>query len=213
MKTDELIAMLAAANTPVDPAAPRRRTLLALALALPVSVLFTVAVLGVRPALGSALLLPAFWVRELFCAAVSAAAALCAVRLAHPGCRLGRAPLGVIVPVLVLWLLAVVLLAEAPPPARASLLLGQTALVCPWLIALVSAPLFFAFLWLTRQMAPTRLRLAGAAAGLAAGALGALVYTLHCPELAPSFLAIWYVLGMLLPALAGALLGPRVLRW
>jgi hypothetical protein len=62
-------------------------------------------------------------------------------------------------------------------------------------------------------MAPTRLRLAGAAGGLAAGAAGALVYTLHCPELAAPFLASWYVLGMLIPTAAGALLGPRLLRW
>jgi hypothetical protein len=27
------------------------------------------------------------------------------------------------------------------------------------------------------------------------------------------FLAVWYVLGMLIPAGAGALLGRRVLRW
>jgi hypothetical protein len=40
-----------------------------------------------------------------------------------------------------------------------------------------------------------------------------LVYTLHCPELAAPFLGLWYVLGMLLPALAGAALGPWLLRW
>jgi hypothetical protein len=27
------------------------------------------------------------------------------------------------------------------------------------------------------------------------------------------FLAIWYLLGMLIPTLLGALLGPRLLRW
>ena len=52
-----------------------------------------------------------------------------------------------------------------------------------------------------------------AAAGLAAGAVGALVYTLHCPELEAPFLALWYVLGMLLPAALGAWVGPRLLRW
>jgi hypothetical protein len=28
-----------------------------------------------------------------------------------------------------------------------------------------------------------------------------------------SFLGLWYVIGMLIPAAAGALLGPRLLRW
>jgi hypothetical protein len=91
--------------------------------------------------------------------------------------------------------------------------MGQTALVCPLLIALVSTPMFIAFVWLMRSLAPTRLRVAGAAAGFAAGAIGALVYSLHCPEYAAPFLGLWYVLGMLLPTLVGALAGPRLLRW
>ncbi|MDQ2821723.1 MAG: DUF1109 domain-containing protein, partial [Pseudomonadota bacterium] len=40
-----------------------------------------------------------------------------------------------------------------------------------------------------------------------------LVYCLHCPEMSPVFVGTWYVLGMLVPALAGALLGPKVLAW
>jgi hypothetical protein len=62
-------------------------------------------------------------------------------------------------------------------------------------------------------MAPTRLRLAGAAAGFAAGAVGALVYSVHCPELAAPFLGVWYLLGILIPTAVGALLGPRLLHW
>ena len=64
-----------------------------------------------------------------------------------------------------------------------------------------------------RELAPTRLRLAGAAAGALAGGAGAAVYALHCPEFGAPFLAVWYVLGMALPVAAGAWLGPRVLRW
>ena len=44
-------------------------------------------------------------------------------------------------------------------------------------------------------------------------ALGALAYALHCPEMAAPFLAVWYLAGMSVPTLAGAWLGPRVLRW
>ena len=55
--------------------------------------------------------------------------------------------------------------------------------------------------------------LAGAAAGLLSGTGGALIYTLHCTEMAAPFLAIWYLLGILIPAAVGALLGPRLLRW
>jgi len=64
-----------------------------------------------------------------------------------------------------------------------------------------------------RGLAPTRPAQAGGAAGLLAGAAGAAVYALHCPEMAAPFLGIWYVLGMAIPALLGAVLGPRLLRW
>jgi hypothetical protein len=64
-----------------------------------------------------------------------------------------------------------------------------------------------------KGLAPTRLRLAGAAAGFVAGATGTLVYCVHCPEMAAPFLGFWYVLGMLIPTTVGALLGNRLLRW
>lgn len=80
-------------------------------------------------------------------------------------------------------------------------------------ILLLSLPAGGGMLLVMRQLAPTRLRLAGAAAGLVAGSGAALVYTLHCPELALPFVALWYLGGMLLPALLGAIIGPRLLVW
>jgi hypothetical protein len=68
-------------------------------------------------------------------------------------------------------------------------------------------------MWALKGLAPTRLRLAGAAAGWLSGALAALVYCLHCPEIEAPFVGIWYLLGMSIPTLAGGLLGPRLLRW
>jgi hypothetical protein len=93
------------------------------------------------------------------------------------------------------------------------LLLGGTFKVCPFLIALVATPLLFAMLWIAKGLAPTRLRRSGAAAGFVAGALGALVYSLHCPELAPPFIGTWYLLGVLIPTGIGAVIGPQALRW
>jgi hypothetical protein len=112
-----------------------------------------------------------------------------------------------------MWILAGAVLLAAPPQKRAHLLFGGTAAVCPFLIALVAAPLFIAFIWVLRDLAPTRLRLAGAAGGFLAGSFGALAYSLHCPELAPPFIGVWYLLGMLIPTAVGALLGPRLLGW
>ena len=74
-------------------------------------------------------------------------------------------------------------------------------------------PVFAAAMVALRSLAPTRPAWAGAAAGALAGGAGAAVYALHCPELAAPFLAVWYVAGMGLPVLLGAVLGPRLLRW
>ena len=112
-----------------------------------------------------------------------------------------------------MWALAAFALIDAQPSGRAALVFGQTWKTCPFDIALLSLPAFGAMLWAMKGLAPTRLRLAGAAAGLASGALAAIVYTLHCPEEAAPFVGTWYVIGMLIPAAAGALIGPRVLRW
>lgn len=74
-------------------------------------------------------------------------------------------------------------------------------------------PTFAAVFWAARGFAPTRPRLAGAAAGLFASALATIAYCVHCPEMSPAFWSIWYAIGMLLPAALGAWLGPRLLRW
>jgi hypothetical protein len=213
MNTDELVSVLARGAEAVDPHAPARRYLLAVALGTVASVLLTAALLGLRSTLVDDLAAPMFWAKELFCVALAAAGVLVVKRLARPGTKLGLAPLGIVLPVLALWLLASFALYTAEPGARAQLVLGHTARVCPFLIALVSAPLFVAFMWSLRDLAPTRLRLAGAAGGFGAGAMGALAYSLHCPELAAPFVGIWYMLGILIPTVVGIWVGPRLLRW
>jgi hypothetical protein len=91
--------------------------------------------------------------------------------------------------------------------------LGKTWRVCPFNIAMLSIPGFIAVFWALKGLAPTRLALTGAAGGLLAGSTATLAYCLHCPEMGIPFWGAWYVLGMLLPAVVGAVLGPRLLRW
>ena len=213
MKTEELVNLLAAGVEPVDARARWRGVAAALGIGVVAAVLLMAGLLGIEPRLASETHLGQFWLRESFCAVVGLGALLCVRRLAHPGARLGFAPLALAVPLLLMWFVAAAVLLDAEPGERVPLLMGHTARVCSALIALVSAPVFVAVIWAMRRHAPTRLRLSGAAAGIAAGGVGALVYTLHCPELAPPFLAVWYVLGMMVPMAVGALLGPRLLRW
>ena len=77
----------------------------------------------------------------------------------------------------------------------------------------MSAPLFIASFLGLRAMAPTQPRLAGLAAGLVAGGGAAAIYSLSCAETSLTFLSSWYLLAVILVALAGFLLGPRLLRW
>jgi hypothetical protein len=114
--------------------------------------------------------------------------------------------------VLAIWVLAVLALLGAPED-RAMLIWGETWAACLVNIPMLSVPAFVAVFWVMKSLAPVRPAVAGAAAGLLAGAVSAVAYALHCPELAAPFIGLWYLLGMLIPAALGALIGQRLLRW
>jgi len=213
MKTDDLIAMLATGAGATPPGAPRRRYATALVVGAFGAMVVMALMLGVRADLAEAARLPMFWVKLAFPATLLAGALLAALRLSRPGAKTGFAPAGIAAPIAVIWLLAGIALLGAAPGHREELLFGATWASCPFNVAVLSAPVFIALLWAMKGLAPTRLALAGAAAGLLSGATGAVVYTLHCPETAAPFLGAWYLLGMLIPTALGAFLGPRVLRW
>jgi hypothetical protein len=189
------------------------RYVLALSLGTLGSFLLMLATMGLRADLSQAVALPMFWFKFGFAAALAGASLVVAMRLSRPGVRLGLAPGALALPLLGMWSAAAAVLLAADAERAVALLLGKTWAVCPFLIAMLSAPIFAAVLWAMRGLAPTNLRLAGAAAGLLAGSTAALVYCLHCPEMDAPFLGVWYVLGMLIPAGLGAVFGPRLLRW
>jgi hypothetical protein len=213
MNTDDLARMLATGAAPVDPRASVRRLALAVGAGALVAAIVMTTWLGLRATLVQDAGLPMLWIKFAFVINLALAGWVAALRLARPGTKLARVPSAIVAPVLVMWVLAAIALGGAEAPRRTELILGQTWTACPLNIAVLALPVFVAALWGMKGLAPTRLRLAGAAAGLLAGATGAVVYTFHCPELAAPFLGIWYVLGMLIPVALGALIGPRVLRW
>ena len=213
MKTDELIGLLAADDLPVQRTAIERRFAMATLVGMAGAGVLVLALFGLRPGFVAALALPMFWGKLVFAATVAAAGLALLRRMARPGMSLGRSALWLAVPPLVLWAMALWVLVQVPSAERLPLILGSTWRTCPFNIALMSAPAWVAGFWALRGAAPTRLAWAGAGVGLLAGALGALVYALHCAEMAPPFLAVWYLTGMAIPTALGALLGPRLLRW
>jgi hypothetical protein len=213
MKTDELITLLANNAAPVAPEAARYRFSTALGWGLFATALAMALTLGVRPDITEVMLHPMFWVKLMFPALMAALTLYSVVRLARPGMRLGAAPAALVAPVAAVWLLALISLGQAAPAERSELVFGSTWLFCVLTIPLLSIPVFLALLWALKGFAPTRPSLTGGAAGLLAGSASAAIYALHCPELGAPFIAIWYLLGMVIPAAMGALIGARLLRW
>ena len=213
MKTDDLIGLLANGVQPVPRRAATRRLGFALLAGLPLAALFMLTQFGLRRDLVQAMFWPMLWMKILFPFFIAWGGFLLAQRLARPGARVGLAWLVVAAPVLLIWAMGATSWFGAPSGERMALLLGATSQTCVFSIGLISAPVFVAGLIAMKGLAPTRPAVAGAAVGALAGGAGAAVYALHCPEIAAPFLAVWYVLGMLVPVVLGAALGPRLFRW
>jgi len=213
MKTDELVTLLATRAAPAPRHVAARRFALAMPLAIAAAMALMRGLYGIRPDLAVVAGQPLFWARLVFAAAMSVGALIVVLRLARPGRRVAAAWWGVAAPVLVLWAAAIGVLWWLPAESRAPQLLGHTWSQCAANITLLSIPALAALFWAVKGLAPTRLRLAGAATGLLGGAIATIAYCLHCPEMTVPFWAVWYVSGMAVPALAGAVLGPRLLRW
>ena len=213
MKTDDLVAMLATGAAPAPRRAAGRRLAIAVLAGMPLSFAILLAEYGVRRDLVQAMFWPMFWVKVLFPLCIAAAAFVTVQRLARPGVPVRRAWIGIAVPVLVVWVLAAMSWFNAPPEERMPLLMGESWRTCAVSIGLMALPVFAAALVALKGLAPTRPALAGAAAGGLAGGVGAAVYALHCMELTAPFLAVWYISGIAVPVVLGAVLGPRLLRW
>lgn len=85
--------------------------------------------------------------------------------------------------------------------------------VCLAAIIVAAVPGLAILLAVLRRGIPTRPRVAGAAAGLLAGGLGAMAYTLACVNDGAAFVALWYSAAILATSLLGAMLGRRALAW
>lgn len=211
MKTTELIDRLAMG---LGTSLPRTwRLLLSIGGGAAVALVVLWVWYGFRQDLGQAVLTGSFWMKWAFALAMAGIAfGLCA-RVARPESGPGWWLAAVLVPPLFAAGMACIEMFGSPPVQRPLLVRGHSALECLWLIAALSVPLLLGVLWAFRRFAPTRFRLAGFSGGLLAGSVAAGVYSLHCDETSTVFIATWYGLGMLVPALLGLLLGPRMLRW
>ena len=213
MNTDSLIETLAKDVSPVPRHEVGRRLLLGLLAGSAITLLLIAIGLGFRSDLGLAMHGVAFWMKWTYTISLGAGAIAMVARLARPEPVSLRTFWPVAIPFVLLAIVAIAEMAHVPTGDWLGMWLGHTWKKCPWLVLMLSAPIFAGLLWSFRRLAPTRLRAAGAAAGMAAGAWAATLYCLHCPEVSALFVLTWYSLGILLAAAVGALVGPRMLRW
>lgn len=213
MKSEELIATLSSDVRPVGRHAVGWRLAIGAVLGALVAAVAVMLCLGARPDLAVAMGGFAFWVKWTYTVSLALVALGMTAQLARPdGGTLRRAWI-MAIPAALLSVVGLAELASAPPGEWLAMWLGHSWMLCPWIVLSLAMPIFGGLLWSFRRLAPTRLRAAGAMAGLSAGASAATVYCLHCPDVSAIFVLTWYSLGIGLAASIGAWLGPRLLRW
>lgn len=211
MKTDELIRLLSE-DTPVR---LRLGRMLALAIGLGVLVsgLLLVFTVGLRHNLVSAVETArvAFKIGATLLLAVIACGL--ALRITRPGVPTKPFSRALFLPLALLVAAVAAELLVLPPAAWGPSLIGLHAAFCVFYIPVLSLAPLVGLIWAMRAGAPEDPGLAGAAAGLAASAIGAAVYAWHCPDDSPLFVAAWYGLAITIVTAAGYGIGRRALRW
>ncbi|VTZ26720.1 conserved membrane hypothetical protein [Methylocella tundrae] len=211
MKTSELLNALS--EDQVTPPAPRRALTLALIPAVVIAVCLFLAVLGPRPHFLALLAEPRFLFKLIVCDLLVAFSGLLVLRLFRPGAAVHGALMLAVVPPALLAIGVGVELAVVPAAQWGPRLVGSNSMACLKSIPFLGFAPLIATLFALRNGAPERPALAGAGAGLFAGAIGAALYATHCPDDSPLFVAVWYPLAIALLTGLGAVLGARLLRW
>lgn len=212
-RTDELIAKLSLDVGVVRPHAAARRLATAGLIGAGAAFALLLLFLGIRPDFAAATVTAPFWMKWMFTLSLAGFSFVVVKRIGRPEANLGPAIWGVIASLAVVEMMGLGEWLSTDPSARAALVMGHTAFRCSVAIPLLAIPTFIALLYAFQRLAPTRLGVTGAMAGLLAGALGAAVYAFACPERAAAFMAVWYCLGILASGALGALIGPRFLKW
>ena len=213
MNTDDFISLLASGVTPIDRRTLAKRFSCAVLAGLFGATLLVIAIMGVRPDLGQAMATPIFWAKIAFPLCLMIGALSMVMRLARPGIASGPGKVLIVAAVASVWVASIYVLLAAPPDDRVAIILGETWKVCVLNITMLSIPGFVAVFWALNGLAPTNLTLSGACGGLLAGSMATIAYSFRCPEMQIPFWGVWYLLGMLVPTVLGALLGRRWLRW
>jgi hypothetical protein len=213
MKTDDLVAALSAHIEPVNGRLVSRTVYIALVAGTVVALGGMLVGLGVRADLMTARALIFLLLKLAFTVGIVGVASVYLTRLARPGGERRTSSISALMPFAAIVLLAAISLGLAPSSHWNRMVMGDEWLECLLSIPIIAIVPFAVIIAAVRRAAPTNLVRTGAFAGLIAGGVSAMAYALHCTDDSLPFVAVWYGGTIVLCTLAGAALGPRLLRW
>ena len=213
MKTDDLVAMLSTNVEPVGSGLVGRAISIAVTAGAVIALGVVLVALGARADLTTTRAVVFLSLKLAFAIAVVGVAVRYLTKLARPGAERGVSPLAITVPFAAIALLGAISLGAAPSSHWDNMIVGDQWLECLLSIPIIAIAPFAVTIFAVRRAAPTNLVRAGAVAGLIAGGVSAMAYALHCTDDSLPFVAVWYGGTIVLCTLAGAVLGPRLLRW
>ena len=212
MRTYEFIAALSADPVP-EPIRLGRRFALALVLGLVGSLAIYALLMGPRPDIAEAARTARFCLKSVDSLAFALPSLLLTLKLARPDAKPKALALWLLAPFILLGAGVVVELLVVPRDEWLPRLIGHNSMFCMRMIPLLAAPILVTLIVALRAGAPTRPALTGALAGAASAGIAALLYSSHCPDDSPLFVATWYPLATLICMGVGAIVGRRFLAW
>ena len=211
MKTNELIDLLAEDSVSGRPFA--RILGVAVACAILVTGAMFFAAIGFRPDIAQAVESGRFLFKFVVTVTLAVAATGAILKIGRPGVAVaGWGFMLAAVPALLACAVGFELVA-VPESAWLARLVGRNAWTCLTVIPLLAIAPLVCLLVALRYGAPTRPRLAGALAGLAASGIAATFYASNCTDDSPLFVATWYIVASTLVVVVGCLAGDKFLRW
>jgi len=213
MNTDDLVAMLSTNIEPIGRERVGRTISAAIVVGAAIAFGIMLAALGVRADLTTTHAMLFLLLKLVFALAVVGVATRYLMRLARPGGERGISPFVIAVPFAAIAILGMISLGGAPSTYWNRMVVGDEWLECLLSIPIIAIVPFAVAIFAMRSAAPTNLVRSGAVAGLVAGGVSAMAYAFHCTDDSLPFVAVWYGGTIVLCTLAGAALGPRLLRW
>lgn len=214
MNTDNLIDILATDVPPVKPGLMRNELIAILAAGAGTALAATLALFGL-PA--DALAEPFIGVRVatlIVMMAFIVVGSISLLEVARPGKPRLLPLIGIGVLLAFLLCAGIGAFLAASPAGRGQMLFGPQWTQCLERFPVVALPpIAMLIYFVRRRTAPTHLRLSGAIIGLLAASLGAFMLACCVPAISLRFIALNFGGLITLSAAAGALLGPRLLRW